>query len=630
MFTIFIFLQRHYAAKLYKSGDYCGAERVSKKILQQEPNNISSLTLLAKLAIFRKDWREAVARCEHICSLIDPAVNPLSLKAAAQLNFTRQKLASEFIGAGNFSAAESLLLQILGREPDTVAALTLLAEIATRQQDWQKAVDRWARVCESSPSLKAAAQLNFTRQKLASKFIGAGNFSAAESLLHQILGREPDTVAALTLLAEIATRQQDWQKAVDRWARVCASLDRSGELIANKVKIRLKEARINYSDELRDDENLPAAEALLQAVLIEEPLDFRAQIKLGEIFIKNRHFTRAVALYVKLLRLERRRLSSLLEQIAEAYRGKGCAELAYAITKAAALCGLAEPALVAQMIEENRQRGEWKSTAQDLLHILAVDPLPLSQTRTARLAVEVFRTTKLENQAETALKNSIKSVEKEGIPYDRLAILKEMARNLKHVGDIGKNISVDVSRHYYDDIYRKSPKYDADFQDSIYLPTWIKVLEIIMANKYNKLLDLGCGPGQFAEFLVSNTTNLTYTGVDFSRVAIDAAKLRCPSAEFINADIFSSKLYLNTDYQALLMLEVLEHVQNDLELFEKIPEGTRIIASVPNFDSFGHVRFFQNESAVSERYASFFSTLAIIPIALKNKSVLFVMHGTVK
>src|ERR1700747_2880391 len=73
-----------------------------------------------------------------------------------------------------------------------------------------------------------------------------------------------------------------------------------------------------------------------------------------------------------------------------------------------------------------------------------------------------------------------------------------------------------------------------------------------------KILDLGCGMGWFAEELASFGN---VTGIDLSEEAIAQAKLRCPQAKFIAANILVDPLPCER-FDVVVSQEVLAHVEN--------------------------------------------------------------------
>lgn len=133
----------------------------------------------------------------------------------------------------------------------------------------------------------------------------------------------------------------------------------------------------------------------------------------------------------------------------------------------------------------------------------------------------------------------------------------------------------------------------------IYYKLWDYVASCLEKN--DKILDLGCGPGQFSEMLFDRGFR-NYVGIDFSPVAINMAKGRVPSFTFINCDLD------NVDYSKyegfkFVSLECFEHLKNDLQLLEKLPKKSKLIFSVPNYYAKYHVRVF-NEKFIKKYYGN--------------------------
>jgi 2-polyprenyl-3-methyl-5-hydroxy-6-metoxy-1,4-benzoquinol methylase len=116
------------------------------------------------------------------------------------------------------------------------------------------------------------------------------------------------------------------------------------------------------------------------------------------------------------------------------------------------------------------------------------------------------------------------------------------------------------------------------------------------------IIDLGCGTGRFAKLLQLNGYS-RYLGIDFSTRRIEEARSYVPSFRFAVANVFSPSLRaLCLDYDVFILLEVLEHLEDDRALIRSIPAGRLVILSVPNYDSAGHVRRFESHEQVRERY----------------------------
>jgi trans-aconitate methyltransferase len=184
-----------------------------------------------------------------------------------------------------------------------------------------------------------------------------------------------------------------------------------------------------------------------------------------------------------------------------------------------------------------------------------------------------------------------------------------------------------ASAAYYDAVFTDSPKYQQPGQSSSYLPAWQLIAKALQDAGTTSILDLGCGPGQFAEFIASQLPRMQYTGLDFSAVAIAQARSRCPQFLFEKRELPISQFEGLPAFDMVVCTEVLEHVERDIEILAALPTGVPIIASVPSFDSFGHVRLFRTEAEVTERYGAWIGGLQVRAIALSEQSTLWLMQG---
>jgi len=152
---------------------------------------------------------------------------------------------------------------------------------------------------------------------------------------------------------------------------------------------------------------------------------------------------------------------------------------------------------------------------------------------------------------------------------------------------------------YYNEIYDKEKRYQGHYDNSPHLMMY-KIAEGLLSEIWEPhILDLGCGTGQFAHYLWDNGY-LTYLGIDFSETAVGIARGLSPQV-FDVADLYKYEPKWE-DFNTVVMLEVLEHLTEDLALIKKIPDGKDVIFSVPNFDDPAHVRHFTSKEAVYERY----------------------------
>tara|TARA_R110001583_G_scaffold17957_9_gene72148 strand:- start:1120 stop:1773 length:654 start_codon:yes stop_codon:yes gene_type:complete len=162
---------------------------------------------------------------------------------------------------------------------------------------------------------------------------------------------------------------------------------------------------------------------------------------------------------------------------------------------------------------------------------------------------------------------------------------------------------------HYDNVYitggREQIYFKNPFDVPIYSELWSSVaFEILQSEDANQITDMGCGPGHLPYILRSAGIEQPYTGYDFSKVAIQMAEMRqLPDCTFINKNLYDMG---DLPVSLFTCLEVLEHIEKDLELVAQIPTGCRLLFSVPTYDSHGHVRKFKDHDEIRERYGEMF------------------------
>ena len=200
------------------------------------------------------------------------------------------------------------------------------------------------------------------------------------------------------------------------------------------------------------------------------------------------------------------------------------------------------------------------------------------------------------------------------------------------IGDLRARIqnggsSSEATVAYYDIIYKDNPAFVEDGSENLYLPVWTKLVSILRDAGVSSVIDIGCGPGMFARFFTEQMPGAAYLGMDFSAVAIEIARGRCPQQRFEQGDITVLDAAALDRFGAIICTEVLEHIEADVDLLERLPAGMRFLGSVPNYDSFGHVRFFADAAAVRERYGKLFSQFSVEDIPIRGRSRIFLMSG---
>jgi 2-polyprenyl-3-methyl-5-hydroxy-6-metoxy-1,4-benzoquinol methylase len=133
---------------------------------------------------------------------------------------------------------------------------------------------------------------------------------------------------------------------------------------------------------------------------------------------------------------------------------------------------------------------------------------------------------------------------------------------------------------YYDDLFQKSPGYSLPYTQSHYYFLWAVIADRLATANARRILDIGCGPGQFATLLYDKGFR-HYCGIDFSATAIQLARTRCPDFEFVCADLRDPGLLEGRMYDWALVLETLEHVDDDLGLLSRLHPGCGVFLTVP-------------------------------------------------
>lgn len=214
--------------------------------------------------------------------------------------------------------------------------------------------------------------------------------------------------------------------------------------------------------------------------------------------------------------------------------------------------------------------------------------------------------------------------------FERRALTGQLAQVLEDVRHTTQK-PLEISSEIYDDGYLSggaNGNYHKHYMQSFYYPAWRFAFSLLAdVERSAAVLEIGCGAGQFANMLFDNGfTN--YTGFDYSSEGVALALKNNPGHEdrFVTADAFQTELMVQK-YDLIICFEVLEHVQQDLELLQRIQPGTRMLVSVPSFDDPYHVRYFSDEKEVQQRYQQVIKIADIHVFTLYESNRLFYIVG---
>lgn len=131
------------------------------------------------------------------------------------------------------------------------------------------------------------------------------------------------------------------------------------------------------------------------------------------------------------------------------------------------------------------------------------------------------------------------------------------------------------------------------------------VLELLADQPDALALDVGCGTGANAAGLA---TALRVEAMDTSSDAIELAREHWTGVTFHHADVLSSEFTLPDGLAVVLLMDVLEHIEDDVGflagLVERLPAGAHLLLTVPanpalwsrHDEAFGHHRRYTMQS----------------------------------
>lgn len=215
--------------------------------------------------------------------------------------------------------------------------------------------------------------------------------------------------------------------------------------------------------------------------------------------------------------------------------------------------------------------------------------------------------------------------------FERKTLTGQLAGVLENAKNAPKVQLLEISSSLYNDSYKSggsAGNYHRHYKQSFYYPSWQQAMSYLLPlNRDTSILEIGCGPGQFANMLFDNGfTN--YIGFDYAAEGVALAKQNNPERanQFVVGDAFQTGL-MEKEYGLVICFEVLEHVQNDLELLQRIRPGTQMLLSVPNFNDPYHVRYFKNKDEVWERYSQVVRISDISVSMLTQTNCLYYIWG---
>jgi SAM-dependent methyltransferase len=191
----------------------------------------------------------------------------------------------------------------------------------------------------------------------------------------------------------------------------------------------------------------------------------------------------------------------------------------------------------------------------------------------------------------------------------RNKVLRRLRRGLPEA-----SVQGEFDADFYNDAYENEQEYRKPYRTSRYYFVWTVIADRLRRAHSRGVLEIGCGSGQLAQ-LMRDQKVPNYLGFDFSSAAIALASANSEQT-FVVADAKTTDLFTTHEYDTVVCTEVLEHVDFDLDILDRIPAGTRCICSVPSFPYISHVRHFETAEAVTERYESMFDGFDVLELPM--------------
>jgi len=169
---------------------------------------------------------------------------------------------------------------------------------------------------------------------------------------------------------------------------------------------------------------------------------------------------------------------------------------------------------------------------------------------------------------------------------------------------------------FYDGMYTRREKYFGDYTKNSCFKCGLWPAAVKHLNNNDVIFEAGCGSGQFAQYVYTKVKPKSYFGIDFSPVAIELALNKAPLGIFLVRDLTDDDdiSFRLQKFNVFVALEFLEHINEDLKILNKVKALDRkikVITSVPDFNSAGHVRHFKSEQKIRNRYESIINNLEI-------------------
>lgn len=110
------------------------------------------------------------------------------------------------------------------------------------------------------------------------------------------------------------------------------------------------------------------------------------------------------------------------------------------------------------------------------------------------------------------------------------------------------------TQEYWDSVYKNEIE---NQKERIDLERFQRVEQMIFDGA--EVLDAGCGKGEFISYLKKRKTKCKITGIDISKIAVNDAKKKYPTCNFLHMNVYNISKYFN-NFDFVISFEIIEHL----------------------------------------------------------------------
>ena len=153
------------------------------------------------------------------------------------------------------------------------------------------------------------------------------------------------------------------------------------------------------------------------------------------------------------------------------------------------------------------------------------------------------------------------------------------------------------------------------------------VTDLLEQEKFESLVDIGCGDGRFLVEMTRQYPDKHLTGVDYSERAIRLANAMNPDIDYRLTNIIERRL--PDKFEVATLIEVLEHIPPHLvdeflkACAEAVQDGGRIILTVPHLNKVLEAKHYQhfNSNILRSVLSPYFTDLTFFPFDSRSRVI---------